>query len=381
MKKVLPIIVTVGLMSLLGSCGDTSSVVSSVVVNPSSEAPSSEPAPSSESVISSEPIVSSDSTLPSSSNVNEVTKVLDLTALSASFTDAAKNAKGDATNPGVSITDGFFVGWGIYADTSVIKFAGSSDVANKNHYMEFEVPAAGTITLKGKSGSGYSPRDMYLASVATDGTYKVIAVADGTYNPAPDGKAIWYTPTWNLPAAGKYYLLVSDNSQIQTMSVTYDTTVQTKEANPLTITPADPNVLEGMELYPMSIENGKTVGNYTFSSTTSKVTCGSTRTLATNDKSSVYVKLTSGDSISITTTESGTFTVYATADTATGVSATFSITNAADGSSLKIASIVSTADDGKDLSSKAVSYTASAGGTFKFSADQNACIYRIKFAA
>lgn len=287
----------------LVSCGETKESSSS----PASSTPKeSEPAPSSKdpevssSQISSSPI-SSEEPAPSTA----VTKAIDFTKFTA------LTAAGDAD-------DGFFYGVGVkYKESKsagTVQTGGSGVISSSklNHVIYFTTTGSGTITLSGKSGSKEERRLYLVKEGAEQGDFTAEGVQVCTLTEA--GEAADFTDTvFNLPKAGKYYLMSNENVTLSKIEVTYDPAKAEGSANNTTVTLARNSYLDAELLYPGKIANNTVYGDFTFTSAGSEVIFKGKvngKKPKRDDKVHYnYVHLKQGDTVKFTSAGAGTATV------------------------------------------------------------------------
>ena len=327
---------------------DSSKPADSSKPESSSEKPaassSSEPAAISSSE---EPVTSfSDTEEPASSSEppsTAITKSIDFTALIANKTLVKAGASGKVGN--YDADDGFFYAKDVSFDSetaaSQIKTGGAGVIkADKlDHVIYFTTTGAGTIKVTGKSGSTGCERRLYLVKEGTaQGDFSAEGVQVGTYDVNNAKKTVWVDSTFNLPTAGKYYLISNEGYTIKTLSVTYDPSLAQGTANNTTVTLASSNSLDAELLYPGKIANNAVYGDFTFTSTDSEVMFKSkvkdTKVQRNNEYRYNFIHLKSGDKIKFTANDAGTATMsvaYAASATAedgtTAVNTTVTLTD------------------------------------------------------
>jgi hypothetical protein len=399
MKKTSLSLLVLASALLLAGCGKTSvsSPVASSATPASSQAASSAPAASSSS---SSPAVTSSSSSSSSSVVessssssstvqeHDVTVNLDVakmvTAFSALTTEQyhADSSGNKIANPGIEVKDDFFSGFGIGVDASKgVISRGASDVATLDHLIRFTTIGAGSIYLECKSGTGKSVRNLYLAEKVGDG-FKVLNCQKETMKASDATKSDTLKPTFALPEAATYYVLTTDNSQINNVAVTYD------ENNVKVVTPdvyaptaADPLIFDPMEYYPMaSIPTGTAFGSFSVVGAASSLEMMSSRTIGSEAGPchSMELTLPTTDKISFTTTAAMTVMIYAESNG--DVAGNWSCVDSA-GTAVTIASpSFATSDDAKKKPA-AVTFNVPSAGTYSLSADQKAFVFYASLAA
>ena len=291
----------------LVSCGETKESPSS----PASSTPKeSEPAPSSKnpevsSQVSSSPISSEEPAPASSSEApapsTAVTKAIDFTKFNA------LTAAGDAD-------DGFFYGVGVkYKESKsagTVQTGGSGVISSSklNHVIYFTTTGSGT----GKSGSKEERRLYLVKEGAEQGDFTAEGVQVCTLTEA--GEAADFTDTvFNLPNAGKYYLMSNENVTLSKIEVTYDPAKAEGSANDTTVALASNSYLDAELLYPGKIANNTVYGDFTFTSAGSEVIFKGKvngKKPKRDDKVHYnYVHLKQGDTVKFTSSGAGTATV------------------------------------------------------------------------
>jgi len=296
----------------LVSCGETKESSSA----PASSTPKeSEPAPSSKAPEVSSPQVSS---TPVSSEEPAPASSSETPAPSTAVTKAIDFTKFTALTAAGNADDGFFYGVGVKykesksAGTVQTGGAGVITSSKLNHVIYFTTTGSGTITLSGKSGSKEERRLYLVKEGAEQGDFTAEGVQVCTLTEA--GEAADFTDTvFNLPTAGKYYLISNENVTLSKIEVTYDPAVSEGTANDTTVTLASNNYLDAELLYPGKIANNTVYGDFTFTSAGSEVIFKGKvngKKPTRDDKVHYnYVHLKQGDTVKFTSSGAGTATV------------------------------------------------------------------------
>lgn len=406
MKKSLLLVACTAMMIGLAGCGQTAS--SSAVA--SSAASSSAASTAVASVATSSAVVSS-SEAPSSSEASSVASSSEVVSSAASSAVALADVDIDIAkietsktpnalkNTNYDGTDGFFTCTGVQIDVSsnpnVVKSGGSSVVSTMNHVIAFTTTAASKLYIRSKSGTSNADRALYVAKAGEGSAYTIVArqldnVFDGT-------TATWIEDIFEMPDAGKYYILTTDGVSISKLSVWYSgipaefkfvdttkTTIAVSENNNMTEKVGSADKFYPYELIPtgLAISGAKTVGNFTINSTASYIDFGGARYLdakANANYRNTFLHLAKDETISYTAATAGTLTIYAMGNTEDGTATT--AVNVKDSTDAQVGTGNAASYNLSTKIVNPVSVAISGAGTYKISAADDCFIFQSSFAA
>lgn len=279
-------------------------------------------------------------------------------------------------------SDGFYTGYGITVEENGFKTNGISDINNssvtKKRYVSFVTTGAGTIKVKGKTGTTGLDRLAFVAKASETSVlgYDIV----GRFPMGAEAEA-----SCNLPSAGTYYLICSANVKITGLSVNYDETISTKELTPLPTDPAEATTLDPMEFYPKTLANNETFGKWKVAGSNSTIIGKGERSISGSKAHSMIFNIPSGDGLIFAAAASGTVLVYARAEVAADATGAITIV---DGDSAAVTVTngtipsVDNADSGKTFSNAdTVSFNVEANKTYKITCDKEISVFLANFNA
>lgn len=273
-------------------------------------------------------------------------------------------------------TDGFFKCFGCAYDTTknYIK-TGTSDITKAAHYIEFTTLGAGTITIRSKTGSS-DARNLFVAEKDTTLSmgFKTIGMIKN-----PTDKSFTEI-TCNLVKANTYYILTSENCNIDELIVKFDKTNKTTlDYTPFSASASDANILNPMDWALGDVAKNSVFGNWSTPSEGTYFKAQGKRTFTSSDIVTMGYYVPETASVQITPKNAGSISLYAESN-ATDAGASITLTPST-GSAITGSNLTAVSGAKAWSATTVVNFSnLTAGLTYTLTSNIPMTIFRLSFA-